>query len=804
MELGTGYQKRTLFAVLAGTVALSLGASLGAEALPPLAHTSELPIGAAHSGSGSIHPRTQATRGLSLSNQAFHYGATTVALSAHVGTSGINLVDFSIRGLHLCSATVVEGIATCSPASTMVNAGHYPLVATFWHANSSAHAVLHSTLDVERSATLLALSTEPAINQVPENAAFSVTASATSPGGLRPSGAFAVSIDQKTVGRSSRPFFTLNLNSRGLALGRHSLELFYAGNTNFGAATLVRTITVAHPVSNACRDAQPVFADTTSASGGFSARITNFSSQAHYSVVGPQGSATTISPSGVLTVTGLQADASATLVVTTSIPGCQSSTTSLTGSSLAVPDKATLTSITGIAGSYIDGTTGGQSWFLNAYFNSADTFGYAYLNAGATMTLTWHVTGHDGQSLANSPVTLVDNLPHSSPTGTTWGNVALNQSLEGGLAGVTDGNGNVTFSLVNDNVNSGQPPADTTSVAGAQTNESTYPWTNVVLQVGTDVYSASTSAQTNEVTSELDVIVIPAATQSGGGSVNYDVTPAGPLLWSETFTGSAGTLPPSSIWSEEIGQYVGTAPNLPSWNYGTGEIETNTANAANVSTDGNGNLAITALCTTNCTSGNGNWTSARISTAGKVNFQYGQLEARIKLPAGSFNWPAFWMLGQNFFPNQSWPNCGELDVTEGLGGNSVDQATLHANYPNSTTDWNGGGGVTLAAPLSQPISAGFHTFGILWSPNKVQFLLDGTVWGSDTYDATNGTVTQVAGNYTNVFSIGGQIWPFNQPFFIILQDAIPAGTSAANGSVGTMDVSWIKYYSYDGYGAVTN
>jgi len=65
-------------------------------------------------------------------------------------------------------------------------------------------------------------------------------------------------------------------------------------------------------------------------------------------------------------------------------------------------------------------------------------------------------------------------------------------------------------------------------------------------------------------------------------------------------------------------------------------------------------------------------------------------------------------------------------------------------------------------------------------------------------------VTQVAGNYTNVFSIGGQVWPFNQPFFIILQDAIPAGTSAANGSVGTMDVSWIKYYSYDGYGAVTN
>jgi beta-glucanase (GH16 family) len=161
------------------------------------------------------------------------------------------------------------------------------------------------------------------------------------------------------------------------------------------------------------------------------------------------------------------------------------------------------------------------------------------------------------------------------------------------------------------------------------------------------------------------------------------------------------------------------------------------------------------------------------------------------------------MLGQNFFPNQSWPNCGELDVMEGLQNNSVDQATLHANYP-SGGDWNGGGGVTMAAPLGTPLSAGYHTFGILWSPNEIQFLLDGVVWGSDTYNASANTVTQVAGSYTNTFNIGGQVWPFNQPFFIILQDAIPAGTAAPNGSDGTMDVSWIKYYSYDGYGAVTN
>jgi len=55
----------------------------------------------------------------------------------------------------------------------------------------------------------------------------------------------------------------------------------------------------------------------------------------------------------------------------------------------------------------------------------------------------------------------------------------------------------------------------------------------------------------------------------------------------------------------------------------------------------------------------------------------------------------------------------------------------------------------------------------------------------------------------STFSIGGQSWPFDQPFFLIFDDAIQAGTSAANGSRGTMLINWIKYYTYDGYGAVS-
>ena len=42
------------------------------------------------------------------------------------------------------------------------------------------------------------------------------------------------------------------------------------------------------------------------------------------------------------------------------------------------------------------------------------------------------------------------------------------------------------------------------------------------------------------------------------------------------------------------------------------------------------------------------YTSARLKTQGLRTFQYGRIEARVKVPAGKGLWPAFWMLGSNF------------------------------------------------------------------------------------------------------------------------------------------------------------
>ena len=121
----------------------------------------------------------------------------------------------------------------------------------------------------------------------------------------------------------------------------------------------------------------------------------------------------------------------------------------------------------------------------------------------------------------------------------------------------------------------------------------------------------------------------------------------GSLVWSEEFNDNGGALD-ESRWSYDIGN--------GNWGWGNGEVQTYTTSNVQVA-GGNAVISVTK-------NGNNEYESARIRTNGKVEFQYGSVEARIKL--SSLNngfWPAFWMLGSNF-ESVGWPACGELDIME--------------------------------------------------------------------------------------------------------------------------------------------
>ena len=106
------------------------------------------------------------------------------------------------------------------------------------------------------------------------------------------------------------------------------------------------------------------------------------------------------------------------------------------------------------------------------------------------------------------------------------------------------------------------------------------------------------------------------------------------------------------VWSDE---FSGTTVDTSNWNFETGaggwgnnEKEFYQASNAKVL---NGALRITAKKPTVKFP---YYTSSRMTTKGKREFQYGKMEARIKLPVAQGLWPAFWMLGANI-DAVNWP-----------------------------------------------------------------------------------------------------------------------------------------------------
>ena len=77
------------------------------------------------------------------------------------------------------------------------------------------------------------------------------------------------------------------------------------------------------------------------------------------------------------------------------------------------------------------------------------------------------------------------------------------------------------------------------------------------------------------------------------------------------------------------------------------------------------------------------YTSAKLTTAGKADWQYGKVQVRAKLPKGKGSWPAIWMMPNDCRGDADWPLCGEIDIMEHVGWdqNRV-HATIHSGLYN--------------------------------------------------------------------------------------------------------------------------
>ena len=257
----------------------------------------------------------------------------------------------------------------------------------------------------------------------------------------------------------------------------------------------------------------------------------------------------------------------------------------------------------------------------------------------------------------------------------------------------------------------------------------------------------------------------------------WSVEEENPLLWSQEFNEKSGSKPDPKYWNYDLGDGRG---------WGNREVQTYTN--VNAKTNGRGALAITARQYSPkskliCYYGYCEWSSARITTKNKVWIKYGTIEARIQMPAGTGTWPAFWMLGQNI-DAVSWPNSGEIDITEGLGRTPyLNYGTIHG------PGYFGGSSIGVRYLNPTKLSAGFNTYGINWSEDFIEWTVNGKIIFTQSKD-----------------SIAPRAWVFNQPFSLILNVAMGGefgGEVGKDSKSGLqMKVDWIRVKKFNGQGEV--
>jgi len=148
------------------------------------------------------------------------------------------------------------------------------------------------------------------------------------------------------------------------------------------------------------------------------------------------------------------------------------------------------------------------------------------------------------------------------------------------------------------------------------------------------------------------------------------------------------------------------------------------------------------------------YTSSRIKSQERFDFQYGRVDVRAALPKGQGLWPAIWMLGANF-TEVGWPMSGEIDIMELVGNN--DQRVY------GTAHWNNGG---VSAPYSPAMYGGafdlesgsffgeYHVFSLIWTADKLTWLVDDEVYHEMALDDS------------------ANLAPFRKSFFLIMNVAV--------------------------------
>lgn len=162
-----------------------------------------------------------------------------------------------------------------------------------------------------------------------------------------------------------------------------------------------------------------------------------------------------------------------------------------------------------------------------------------------------------------------------------------------------------------------------------------------------------------------------------------------------------------------------------------------------------------------------------------MNILYGRLDVSAKIPLGRGIWPAIWMMPvDNKYGG--WPHSGEIDIMEYVWGDNVHNQ-IFATVHTTDTDVNGNR-IDSGTAISTTLDTEFHLYSLVWEKNSLQVLFDDKV--IFTYKRDSASSVR---------------WPFDQPFYLILNIAVGGawgGMWGIDESIfpARMEIDYVRYY----------
>lgn len=171
------------------------------------------------------------------------------------------------------------------------------------------------------------------------------------------------------------------------------------------------------------------------------------------------------------------------------------------------------------------------------------------------------------------------------------------------------------------------------------------------------------------------------------------------------------------------------------------------------------------------------FTSSRLMT--KADWKYGKIEVRARLPEARGTWSAIWMMpgGWSFFDG-GWPDVGEIDIMEHVGH---ELGMIHASAHSKDYQWQKGTQKTGVVNIPN-VSSEFNTYILEWDENVIKTYVNNTPYFE----------------YENE-GHGETKWPYDKPFYLILNVAVGGTWGIAQGIDTTafpqiMEIDYVRVF----------